>query len=325
MTVAAGQRVLVTGGAGFLGSRIAARYVAAGWDVTVVDGLLDRTGGRVEHLTPLEGRIRFIPERVETLTDLPRIVAGMDVIIDSMAWTAHRLAMRDPVHDLRLNAESHLHLIRALPAGSAGRVIYLGSRGQFGDHPGAEIHEDTPMAPRDVQGIHKLASELYFRVYARTLGLKVVSLRLPNCFGHHQPVTGDDIGLVSSLIRDLLQGRTVEVFGDGRRRGFVFADDAAEVVYRVSQLDWDGFRPLNFGGWPLTIEEITKRLVEIVGTGGYTHAPLPADIGQVDMGNAQMTNHGLAAVLGEVPMTDLHTALSATVAYMRQAMTGGRS
>ena len=179
------------------------------------------------------------------------------------------------------------------------------------------------MVPRDVQGIHKLTSELYFRVYARTLGLKVVSLRLPNCFGHHQPVTGDDIGLVGGLIRDLLQGRTVEVFGDGRRRGFVFADDAAEVVYRVSRLDCDGFLPLNFGGWSLTIEEITRRLVEIVGTGGYTRAPLPADLRHVDMGNAQMTNQGLAAVLGEVPMTDLHTALSATVAYVR-GMTGGR-
>ena len=324
MTGAAEQRVLVAGGAGFVGSRIAARYVAAGWEVTVVDGLLDRTGGCVEHLAPLEGRIRFIPERIEALTDLPRLVAGMDVIIDSMAWTAHRLAMRDPIHDLRLNAESHLHLIQALPAGAGSHVIYLGSRVQFGDQPGTEIDEDTPMAPRDVQAIHKLTGELYFRVYARTLGLKVVSLRLPNCFGPHQPVTGDDIGLVGSLIRDLLQGKTVEVFGDGRRRrGFVFADDAAEVVYRVSRLECDGFLPLNFGGWSLTIEELTRRLVEIVGTGGYTRAPLPEDLRHVDMGNAQMTNQGLAAVLGEVPMSDLDTALSATVAYVR-GMTGGR-
>jgi nucleoside-diphosphate-sugar epimerase len=323
MTVAAGQRVLVAGGAGFLGSRIAARYVAAGWDVTVVDGLLERTGGCREHLAPLQEQIRFIPERIESLTGLPRLVAGMDVIIDSMAWTAHRLAMRDPIRDLHLNAESHLHLIQALPAGSASRVIYLGSRVQFGDHPGTEIHEDTPMVPRDVQGIHKLTGELYFRVYASTLGLKVVSLRLPNCFGPHQPVTGEDIGLVGSMIRDLLQGRTVEVFGDGRRRGFVFAEDAAEVVYRAGRLDREGFTPLNFGGWSLTIEELVKHLVEIVGTGGYTRAPLPADLRHVDMGNAQMTNQGLAAVLGEVPMTDLHAALSATVAYVR-AMTGGR-
>jgi UDP-glucose 4-epimerase len=318
MTVVAPQHLLVAGGAGFLGSRIAARYVAAGWDVTVVDGLLDRTGGRADHLAPLEGRVRFIPERIERVPDLPRLVAGMDLIVDCMAWTSHRLAMRDPVYDLRLNAECHLHLIQALPAGAACRVIYLGSRAQFGDHAGPEIQEDTPMVPRDVQGIHKLTGELYFRVYAGTLGLKVVSLRLPNCFGPHQPVAGDDIGLVGGLIRDLLEGRTVEVFGDGRRRGLVFVDDAAEVVYRLSRLDHDGFLPLNFGGWSLTIEEIAARLAEIAGTGGYTRAPLPADLQHVDMGNAQMTNRALETVLGDVPLTDLHTALSTTIAYFRE-------
>ena len=145
--MAAGQRVLVAGGAGFLGSRIAARYVASGWDVTVVDGLLDCTGGCVEHLAPLEGRIRFIPERVETLTDLPRLVAGMDVIIDSMAWTAHRLAMRDPIHDLRLNAESHLHLIQALPAGAARHVIYLGSRASSGITRAPRLTKTPPWFP----------------------------------------------------------------------------------------------------------------------------------------------------------------------------------
>jgi UDP-glucose 4-epimerase len=313
----------VAGGAGFVGSRIAARYLEAGCDVTVVDGLLDRTGGCVEHLAPLEGRVRIIRERVERLADLPRLVAEMDVVVDSMGWTAHRLAMADPVYDLQLNAESHLHLIRALPPRGPCHVIYLGTRAQFGDELGAEIHYDSPMVPRDVHGIHKLAGELYFRVHARTLGLKVLSLRLPNCFGPHQPVAGDDIGLVGSLIRDLLHGRTVNVFGNGRRRGFVFVDDVAEVVYRLGGFAHEGFLALNFGGWALEIEEMARRLVAAVGTGGCVRAPMPADLAPVDMGNAQMTNDGLAAVLGAVPMTELDAALAATVAYVRSA-TGGR-
>lgn len=319
MTVAVAPRLLVAGGAGFLGSRIAARYVEAGWEVTIIDGLLERTGGRADHLASLEGRVRFIPERIETVSDLPQLVAASALVIDCMALTSHRLAMEDPVYDLRLNAESHLHLIRAMRAGGAGRVIYLGSRVQFGDAMGPEIHEDTPMDPRDVQGIHKLAGELYFRVFAGTLGFKALSLRLPNCFGPNQPVSGEDIGLVGGLIRDLLHGRTVQVFGDGRRRGLVFVDDAAEVVYRLSRLDHDGFLPLNFGGWSLTIEDIAKRLVDIVGRGGYTRAPMPAEVQRVDMGNAHMTNRALATALGgDLPMTDLQAALSATVAYFRE-------
>jgi nucleoside-diphosphate-sugar epimerase len=228
--------------------------------------------------------------------------------------------MQEPVRDLRLNAEPHLHLIEALSGSPAPRVIYLGSRSQFGDGIGDEIVEDSPMMPRDVQGIHKLAGELYFRVYAKSRGLRAVSLRVPNCFGPHQPVAGDDIGLVGSLIRDLLSGRTVEVFGDDRRRGFAFAGDVADIVFRLGQVSYEGFLPLNFGGWSLTIEALVQQLVHVVGRGGYTRAPLPASLQQVDMGNAHMRGDGLQAVLGEVPMTDLPAALSATVAYFRRAL-----
>lgn len=320
MTTGARRSVLVAGGAGFLGSGIAARYAAAGWDVTVIDGLVEGTGGRAEHLADLGTGIRFIRERIETVPDLPSIVAAHDVVVDSMAWTSHRLAMQEPLRDLRLNAESHLHLIEALPVSTGARVIYLGSRSQFGDGIGDEIVEDSPMIPRDVQGIHKLAGELYFRVYAKSRGLRAVSLRVPNCFGPRQPVTGDDIGLVGSLIRDLLSGKTVEVFGDARRRGFAFAGDVADIVFRLGQVSSDGFLPLNLGGWSLTIEALVQQLVQAVGRGGYTRAPLPASLQHMDMGNAHMRSDGLEAVLGDVPMTDLPSALSATVAYFRRAL-----
>ena len=315
-----GRRVLVAGGAGFLGSSITARYAAAGWDVTVIDGLVERTGGRAEHLADLGDGIRFIRQRIEDVPDLQSIVAAHDVVVDSMAWTSHRLAMREPVRDLRLNAESHLHLIEALSGSPGAHVIYLGSRSQFGDAIGDEIVEDSPMIPRDVQGIHKLAGELYFRVFAASRGLRAISLRVPNCFGPRQPVAGEDIGLVGSLIRDLLSGKTVEVFGDARRRGFAFAGDVADIVFRLGQLSHDGFLPLNFGGWSLTIEALVQQLVLAVGRGDYTRAPLPASLQQVDMGNAHMRSDGLQALLGDVPMTDLPSALSATVAYFRRAL-----
>lgn len=320
MTTGVRRRVLVAGGAGFLGSSIAARYVAAGWDVTVIDGLVERTGGRAEHLADVGSGVRLIQRQIDAVPDLRSIVAAHDVVVDSMAWTSHRLAMQEPIRDLRLNAESHLHLIEALSANPGAHVIYLGSRSQFGDGIGDEIVDDSPMIPRDVQGIHKLAGELYYRVYAKSRGLRAISLRVPNCFGPRQPVAGDDIGLVGSLIRDLLSGTTVEVFGDARRRGVAFSGDVAEVVYRLGQVSHDAFLPLNYGGWSLTIEALVQELVQAVGRGGYTRAPLPASLRQMDMGNAHMGSAGLREVLGDVPMTDLPSALATTVAYFRRAL-----
>ena len=100
--------VLVLGGAGFIGSQVVDRFVRAGHRVRVIDGLLDRTGGREAHLSQLRSRIEWIRADVREVGDFDRLLEGTSVIVDCMAWTSHRLAIQDPLHDLDLNVASHL-------------------------------------------------------------------------------------------------------------------------------------------------------------------------------------------------------------------------
>ena len=308
------RSALVLGGAGFVGSHIVRRLVSGGAAVTVIDGLIDGTGGKRENLAAVATHIRLIETPVEDVGGLAELVRGSDVIIDAMAWTSHLAALRAPEKDLRLNAASHLALIRHLPAQTVSHVVFLGSRSQYGNPDAEWITEDTPMRPEDVQGIHKVAAEGYYRVYAGLWGLNVVSLRFPNCFGPRQRTEGEDIGLIGQFIRMLLDNQTVTVY-EQRRRAVVYAPDVADVVYRLAAAPAAGFRPLNLAGFELSIEALVQTIIRHTGRGAYRVLPAPRDLARIDSGTARVVEDRLREYIGVIPRTDLDEALALTVRY----------
>jgi nucleoside-diphosphate-sugar epimerase len=308
--------VLIAGGAGFLGSHIAKRFHRAGYAVTVIDGLLEHTGGKEKNLHPILDDIRFYKIDIRGARDISDIIQQSPVVVDCMAWTAHRSALQNPLYDLRLNAETHLHLLQYLHADQ--KIIYLGSRSQYGTPDVDIIVEDTPLIPVDIQGAHKIASESYFRVYSHLKGLNVISLRLPNCFGENQPVEGEDVGLVGGFIRELLLRKLVDVYGRQRKRSLVYAPDLAEVVLLLSQSPLIGFSAYNLAGTEMYIKSLVEQLIELIGFGTYQLRGMPADISSIDVGNAVFSNEKLRAVIGDIPLTDLRAALQTTIDYFKE-------
>jgi dTDP-L-rhamnose 4-epimerase len=311
------MRVTVFGGAGFVGSRIVACCVRAGHAVLVVDGLVERTGGRRSHLDAVRNDVEVIERRVEEVGDLAARLARTDAVIDCMGWTRHRAALLDPLHDLALNLTAHVDWLLRLPADARPRIVYLGSRTQFTDPPGGgDIAEDAPPSPADVQGIHKAAAEEHVRLAARRRHLDALALRFPACIGPHQPADGDEIGLVGEFVRELRAGRCVRVFGHHRRRAVVFVDDVAEVVCRLLDVPADGFTAFNLRGDVLPIAELAHRLQTRVGRGTVEVVEVPAEIAAIDSGAAALREDRLRAALGTVPRTALDAALDAAVRWL---------
>jgi len=308
--------VFIAGGAGFLGSHIAKRFHRAGYAVTVLDGLMEFSGGKEKNLYPILDEIRFLKTDIREASGMADLIRESDVVVDCMAWTAHRSALQNPIYDLRLNAESHLYLLQHLHAEQ--KIIYLGSRSQYGTPDVDVIVEDTPMKPVDIQGTHKIAAESYFRVYSRLKGLNVISLRFPNCFGEKQPVDGEDVGLVGGFIRDLLMRRLVEVYGKRRKRSLVYAPDLAEVALLLSQSPLIGFSAYNLAGTETYIHSLVEQLIELIGFGTYQLRGMPIDISSIDVGNAVFSNEKLRAVIGKIPITDLQLALRTTIDYFKE-------
>ena len=266
------MHIVIFGGAGFIGSHLAQAYLERGDQVTVVDGLVPGTGGRRENLPdPVPDALTWHAARVEDVRELSALLDGTDLVVDAMALTAHHRALAEPLLDLELNAACHLHLLQALALCPGRRVLLLGSRGQYGQPKGRRVHEETPQVPADVQGIHKVAAESYFRVYSGMDRCQTICLRLPNCFGPHQAVHGDDIGLVGSLIRDLLADKTVEVYGNGRSRALLYVKDLVDAAVRLGDEEWDTpFEAYNIAGQQVAIEDLAQQIIATAGRGRYS-------------------------------------------------------
>jgi UDP-glucose 4-epimerase len=309
--------VFIAGGAGFVGSRIAKAFLDSGHAVVILDGLLDRTGASRNHVAKLHAA-RFIESRIEDTAELGDLIGGSDIIVDAMAWTCHRLALSDPNYDLALNLSSHLHLLAAVPKGWPGRIIFLGSRGQYGSPQVSEITEDTPQNPEDVQGIHKTAAESHFRLASRLKRISVASLRMPAIIGPNQPVNGDDIGLFGGFIRDLVAGRTVELYGENRRRAVIHVDDIAETVVRLASAAWSGFAPFNLAGHNVNLADTLHMLITEIGSGSMTVTSAPAEIAAIDIGGIPVSEARLTALLGPLPRRDLRTTLRSAIDTFRK-------
>lgn len=312
-------RVLILGGAGFIGSHIAAAFVRRAARVTVVDGFLPDTAAREANLAGISMQVELVRTRIEECKHLVELLRQAELVVDCMALTAHHLGMEGPLRDLELNVRSHVVLIEALRKVPGKRVIYLGSRGQYGRATVDAITEETPQVPVDTQGVHKLAAEGLFRVYANRRDFHAVSLRVGNTYGEHQRTRGRDLGLVGGFVRDLLDGKPAKIFGEpSRRKSLVYVRDVAETVVSLSARACQGFNAYNVAGREVTLGDLLDTLVAAVGSGAWAVEAFPEHVKQMDVGEARFSDEKLERALGSLAKTDLATAVTNTVAYFRK-------
>ncbi len=312
------KKVLIFGGAGFVGSNLAKRLVAQGFSVTVIDGLMPESGGRLENIKEILNSINFINSSIEELKNLQDLVHDAEIIIDAMAWTLHLEAIKNPIYDLELNCKSHLNLILKIPKGK--KVIYLGSRGQYGNPQINEIDENTVMVPEDIQGVHKVTAEFYYRIYSKFIGFDVLALRFPNCFGENQTIFSKEIGLVSSFILDALQNKTIEVYGSNRFRSVIYVQDIISAILLLIEFPFKGFNDFNINGTEISIFELAQKIVSIAGSGNVILKSMPEHIAKIEVGNAKFIDKKFTDLFPDFKKTDLSISLKNTINYFREQL-----
>ncbi|MCF7762192.1 MAG: NAD(P)-dependent oxidoreductase [Verrucomicrobia bacterium] len=316
------QRILILGGAGFLGSHVARTFMLSGWCVGIIDGLVAGTGGAVSNLGGRKKDLAFACwQPIERTVDLEKHLRWADVIVDAMAFTGHLEGYAQPLMDAEFNLLCHLRLIQALKSCPGKRVIYLASRSQYGLVPGEVVTEDSPCQALDPQGINKLAAEHFFRIYGKTHGFETVSLRLTNCYGPQQRLTGET-GLVGSFIQDVLDDKVIEIFGNARRKkNLLYAGDAAGIIFDVTQREWKGFEVFNVGGTEASLADLLEMIFRYAGKGRFEVKSFPEAIKKIDVGEARFSDEKLRLFLGHSERTDLGQAVERTVDYFKRSQT----
>lgn len=222
-----GKTVVVTGVAGFIGSRVAARMAAEGFEVVGVD---DLSSGKQSNVP---SSIEFIQGNLADTQTISKLPKTAEFILHLAGQSSGEMSFDDPVADLEKNTISTLNLIRYGVAINASKLVYASSMSVYGNVPDAPISEDEHVAPLSCYGVGKLAAENYLSVFCKQL--PNVSLRMFNVYGPGQDMTNLRQGMVSIYLAQALRSKHIVVKGSlDRFRDFIYIDDVVESWFRAT-------------------------------------------------------------------------------------------
>ncbi|MBO1076499.1 NAD-dependent epimerase/dehydratase family protein [Roseomonas marmotae] len=311
-----GKRVLVTGGAGFLGSGLCHALGERGACVTALDAMLPETGA---HPANLEGSRATLVVADLRDADLAPFTRGLDAVFNMAAQTSHAGSMADPFTDLAINATAQLRLIAALRAGSPGATVVHASTRQFYGPPRyLPVDEAHPLSPPDANGISKLAGEQYWLLEQKVLGRPVVSLRLTNCYGPRLRVKDARQTFLGIWFRRLLEGEPFEVWGGAQLRDLAYLDDVVEAFLLAAETPACAGRAFNLGGAaPVSLLELARAAVEANGGGSFLLKEFPAERAAIDIGSYHADDGAFRAATGWAPKVSLQEGLRHSLDWFR--------
>ncbi|MBP0445169.1 NAD-dependent epimerase/dehydratase family protein [Roseomonas sp. SSH11] len=316
-----GRRVLVTGGAGFLGSALCHALGAAGAEVIALDALLPGTGARRANL---EGSGARLVEDDLRDADLHPLAEGVEVVFNMAGQTSHAGSQADPFTDLAINGHAQLRLIAALQRVAPGaRVVHASTRQFYGRPQVLPVPESHPIVPPDNNGVSKFAAEQYWLLEHRVHGRPVAALRLTNCYGPRMRVVDARQTFLGIWVRRVLEGDPFEIWGGAQLRDFSYVDDVVAAFIAAAEAlaakpDQVAGRAFNLGGdAPISLQDLGDAMVAAAGEGRYVLKSFPAERAAIDIGSYHADDRSFRAVTGWAPRVTLGDGLRRTVDWFR--------
>lgn len=314
------RRALVTGGLGFIGSALTRRLAALGWEVHVLDLLVPTHGGLRYNLAGAGPRVHVHVGDAADPALVRRLVRGRDAVFHLAGQSSHLDSMEDPLADLDRNCRAALTVLEAVRHEHPdARVVYTSTRQVYGRPERLPVDEDHPVHPADVNGIHKLGAEWYFRLYARIYGIRASVLRLTNTFGPRMRIKDARQNFVGDWVRRALSGQAIEIFGDGaQKRDFNFVSDVVDALLAAADSDEAAGRVLNLGGRrAYSLKELARLFGRLAGAKSV-FVPFPEHRRVIDIGDYHADWALARECLGWRPRVGLGAGLRETLDYFRR-------
>lgn len=316
-----GRRCMVTGGLGFIGSNLTRRLVELQAQVLVVDSLIPQYGGNLFNLAGVQDRVQINIADIRDIHAMNYLVQDQDYLFNLAGQVSHIDSMENPFIDLEINCRAQLSILEACHKHNpAIKIVYAGTRQQYGRPDYLPIDERHLMHPTDVNGINKMAGEWYHILYNNVYGIRACSLRMTNTYGPRMLVKHNRQTALGWFVRQVVDDAEVQLFGSGEQlRDYTYVDDAVDACLRAAASELTNGRVFNLGGLrPVSHHELLTTLIDVAGSGSFRLVPWPPEKLRIDIGDVYSAYDRIKEVLGWEPRVDLREGLVYTVDFYRE-------
>lgn len=307
------KKVVVTGGAGFIGSHLAGRLVERGYRTTILDNL---STGKIENIEELikNDHVEFIRGSITDPPLLNKLFHDVSYVFHLAAIPSVPRSVENPRASHEVNVNGTLNVLLAARENSVKKVVYASSSSVYGDTPTLPKREDMTPHPLSPYAVTKLAGEYYCQVFSEVYQLPTVCLRFFNVYGPRQDPNSQYAAAVPIFIKRVREGNPPVIFGDGRQtRDFTFVKDTVEANILAVESDARGL--LNIArGESITINELAKVVISIMGK---NMKPIHQELRPGDIRHS-LADISRARTLGYDPKYSLKDGLGETIGWLNE-------
>jgi nucleoside-diphosphate-sugar epimerase len=316
-----GRKVLITGGLGFIGSALAHRLLDLGARVTLIDSLIPQYGGNLFNIADIRERVCVNISDVRDPHAMQHLLEGQDLLFNLAGQTSHLDSMKEPEVDLEINCKSQLSILQTCRhVNPAIRIVFAGTRQIYGKPEYLPVDEAHPLRPVDVNGINKIAGEMYHQLYCTVYGIPCCVLRLTNTYGPRMRVKDARQTFLGIWLRQIIEGQAIRVFGDGsQRRDFNYVDDVVEALLLAGSAEQAIGKVYNLGSHEIiSLKDLATLVVEVNSGGRYAMEPFSEELKKIDIGDYYGDFRRIEADLGWRPTVNLRDGLKRSLEYYRR-------
>lgn len=315
-----GKHVLITGGLGYLGSNLAIRLVELGARVTLLDAMVDDHGGNLFNIEPVRDNVRLNFSDVRDELGLRHLVRGQHFVFHLAGQNDHVLSLRDPLPDIDINIKGTAILLETCKRFNPEvRLIYGGTRGEYGPATRLPVSEDQPLNPRGIYELSSLTCQKLCRIYHEHHGVRSIALRLSNIYGERAQMRHSRFGVANWFVRLAIDDQTIPLFGGGAyQRDFLYAGDAVDAMLRCASRDEAYGEVFNVGSdQAASFRELAETVVRVTGSGRWETTPFTPERAAQEPGDFLSDVSKVRRAVGWVPTTSLADGVRRTVSYYR--------
>ncbi len=274
------KRVLITGGAGFIGSHTVDLFLEQDIEVVVLDNL---SSGKINNINPFSPQLIFVRADASDASALRKALLGCNAVLHLAARPSVAESLAHPLRSLEANIGGFLHVLEAIrQSNDTIRLVYASSAAVYGAHTPLPCDDTIPLTvdPLSPYALEKITNEYYAALYARLYGIKSVGLRYFNVYGARQDPASPYSGVISKFIKQYQQHKPITVFGDGEQsRDFIHVSDIAKANWQAINSDYCGVLNVATGA-PETLNQLIHYLELVSGTPAHIEYN-PSQLGDI--------------------------------------------